>query len=347
MDPTPGTVPPVAAWSWPAAAPLRIADGLHLLEPFPVEPFAFYRLTLTSRAATPAYWMLDFAEADGSAIRADNYSTVEPSSDWQRQEFMVMARRLAATARLGFRPIDRALDVHAATIAPVAKEQVLAWMDRLYATLPPVAAAPAAPQRWRFLERSIDTLRRAGALRLVVLGDSVANDMVNGHPHLLIERAWPGSRVTLIHAMEKEKGCPGYQHGNLVEPYVLRHEPDLLVIGGMSFGGDAAAVVSVVHQVRARRPDTDILVVNASITAAGSNSSRAVAPFLAELREAGERERFAVLDLRRPWEEYIARSPQPEAWYHRDTHHACERGKQVLARLFAAFFLPAGTSAGG
>jgi hypothetical protein len=333
------TTAPAFAWTAPPGAPRRVTDGLATLDGFPVEPHQFYRLILTARLDAPAYWVLDFEDAAGNLLRADNYSALDPAPAGEPQTFMVLARHLAARARLGIRPISLPVDLCAARIEPVGKPDVLAWMDRLYATLPPVHLQPP-PARWERLGATLAALRAGRPLRLVMLGDSVANDLANGHPQLLIERAWPGAEITFIHSMEKEKAPPGYQHDNLVEPYVIRYRPDLLVIAGMSFGGDDAAVVNVVRQVRARLPAVDVLVVNASLTERGNNRSADVAPFLARLEAAGAAERFAVLDLRRPWEEYVAASPHPDNWYKRDVHHAAERGKQVLARLFAAFFVP-------
>ena len=41
----------------------------------------------------------------------------------------------------------------------------------------------------------------------------------------------------------------------------LKHSPDLLVIGGISNRGDAEAVRLVIKQVRARKPDTEVLLL--------------------------------------------------------------------------------------
>ena len=43
--------------------------------------------------------------------------------------------------------------------------------------------------------------------------------------------------------------------------YVLRHNPDLLVIGGISNREDHEAVRSVIRQVRAKKPDTEVLLL--------------------------------------------------------------------------------------
>ncbi len=324
-------------------APLPVPEGLVELSRFAVQPRLFYRLDFEARASVPGYWVVDFFDAADHRLYADNYSAVDAAPDWAWQTSMFMSRAAAATARLAFRPTSAPLAIRQAQISPASRAEVLAWMDAMDAGLPPIGQT-APPDFWQHLPRTRALLRAGGGLRMVVLGDSVANDLLNGHPQLLLERRWPGSEVTAIHATEPEKGCPGYQHNGCVERYALRHEPDLLVVAGMSYGGDADAVCNVVAQARAGRPDLDILVVTVSVFEAGGNSSEQLRPFLDRLQTAAATQHFAVADLRRPWEEFVARSPQPVTWYKRDSHHANDRGKHVLARLFAGLFEP---SAGG
>ena len=65
-----------------------------------------------------------------------------------------------------------------------------------------------------------------------------------------------------------------------------------------------------------------------------------VAKFYAQLVEVRDARRFATLDLRTAWEDYVRRSPRPREWYKRDSVHANLRGKQVMGRIVARYFSP-------
>jgi len=327
------------AWRHPGDAPLVATDVSVELPDFPIRPFAYYRLDMATRGKAPSYWLVDFHDADGQRIYSDNCSQLPASRDWHVEQSVFMGRARAASGKVIVRGISEPVDIRDVSVTPLSKAEAVAWCDAFYGTLPPIALSPP-PDRWRHLSRTREKLATGNPLRMVVLGDSVANDMVNSQPQLLIERMWPGSEVLLVHSMEPEKGCSGYQQNNRIEPYVVRYNPDLLVIAGMSFGADTGPVINVIRQVRERMPEVDVVVAVASVTDLGNNDPKSLSRFFAELRDVGDCEGFGGLDIRTPWVDYVAGCGQPEDWFKRDSHHANDRGKHVMGRIFASFFTP-------
>ena len=229
---------------------------------------------------------------------------------------------------------------------------MLAWIDSLYRTVPPVRYTPA-PRRSKHLPRTMETLRRRGRLRIVVLGDSIANELCNSNFHLLLERMYPGSRITLIHSIRSGTGCRWYQQANRVQDYVIDHKPDLLVIAGISNGYDYESIREVIRQVR-RRSDCEVMVltgcvhprVQGEINFAGSapmsreEACKVILAFPKRIAAMAAAEKVELLDIRKAWDDYILASPQPHAWFMRDPVHANTRGKQVLARILLRYFAP-------
>ena len=88
---------------------------------------------------------------------------------------------------------------------------------------------------------------------MVLLGDSIMGNTSASLFELLLMRDYPWCKIVKIASLRSSTGCKYYRQENRVEDYVLRHNPDLLVIGGISNGGDAEAVRSVIQQVRAAK----------------------------------------------------------------------------------------------
>ncbi len=78
---------------------------------------------------------------------------------------------------------------------------------------------------------------------------------------LLLMRDYPKCKIVKIASLRSSTGCTYYKDENRVQDYVLKHNPDLLVIGGISNRGDAEAVRSVIRQVRVQKPDTEVLLL--------------------------------------------------------------------------------------
>ena len=324
--------------------------GMWLSPPMAMEPLKFYRVDFQSKTPSPGYWVAQFFDADGREIPADDYSNVFASDDWARNVDYVLGRTGMQSARLGFRAGQRPMLIDDVSVRAALRSEVRRWADALYATLPPVAYRPDA-DRWQYLQATRQKLRRRQPLRLVLLGDSIANDLGNSHFHLLIERMYPGSQITLIPSVRGGAGCWYYKERGRIKRYVLDYQPDLLMIAGVSHHFDVESVRSVVRQVR-DGSNCDILVMTGALSnpQGGSYSPswqrfntrdealRKLKEFADALAAAGRQDGFATLDLRGLWEGYLETSPRPADWFHRDPVHGNSRGKQIIGRIVARFF---------
>jgi len=337
---------------------VKVAGGIWQSPEMRIRPFEFYRVTFASKTQGKGYWLMRFFDTEGREITADQYSSIFASDEWVANESCVMGRAGTASARLGFRPNRAEIFVDDVTVTGATRTDVLKWADSLYKTLPPVRCTPE-PKRWKHLPKTMDKLRKGEALKIVVLGDSIANDLCNSHFHLLAERMYPGSRITLVHSIRGATGCPYYQGGGRVKPYVVDHDPDLVIIAGISHGLSVPPIRSVIRQVREQmKAGPEFLVMTGAVLEPGMDAGmawrgltspppevkrrakEALTKFYAELVAARDADQFATLDLRAIWDAYIERSPRPLGWYQRDFTHANDRGKQILGRIVERFFAP-------
>jgi len=339
------------------------AEGLHALEVragwwagprMEVEPLGYYRVRFSAMVEGKGYWMAQFYDGQGQLLDADHYSSIYPSEDWQPHEFCFRARVNAATAEVRFRAMWAPLYVDDVVVEPLSRPEVAQWADRVYAAMPPVDVA-AVPRAGQYLNRTIDKLRQGETLRIVMLGDSVANDTGNSAYDVLIERMYPGSRVELITSVRGGTGCTYYREENRVKPYVLDYEPDLLVIAGISHNHDVEAVRSVIRQVRAAQ-DPDILLLSGAVSPTKDLSKafqhlpeakrraaiRRVEGYRPGLARLARREKVEYLDMRQFWDAYVEKIRCHPMWLRRDGVHANARGRQVLARVLEAYFAPPG-----
>lgn len=226
------------------------------------------------------------------------------------------------------------------------KEEILKKIDAVYATIPPLKFAPPAG-RWKHLPRTMKRLQDGGTLRIVMLGDSIVNDTSHSRWEFLLERLYPKCKVVKVVSVRGSTGCWWYKEDNRVQQWVLRHKPDLLIMGGISQRDDIASIREVIRQVRAKHSPEVFLMTGAfgsmnPIT--GDNWTRDFDPqgdsYRARLMRLAAEEKCEFLDMTRAWGEYIKAAGKELGWFKRDVVHANERGFQVLGRILERYFAP-------
>jgi lysophospholipase L1-like esterase len=210
--------------------------------------------------------------------------------------------------------------------------------------------------RWTLIPRTMQKLRRGEPLRIVILGDSIGNDTGNSPLDKLIQRQYPGSRVTVITSVRGGTGCQYYQQENRVQEYVARHRPDLVMIIAISHGHQAEPIRSVIRQIRAQCA-AEILLTAAPIAQDKlmienyakdhkltiDQAAAIRKAFLAAIEKLAVEERVEFLHLRKLWNEYLAAQQHDVTWFMRDVTHANVRGAQVVARMLEEYFAPKST----
>lgn len=317
-------------------------------------PQSYYRLRFSAMVEGKAYWMVQFYDAAGKPMASDHYASIYPCDEWRAYELCFRARHQAATGEVRFQAINAPLFVDNVTVEAVPRGEAAEWADRMYAEIPPVDLK-AVPRPGKRLHRSMQKLRDGKTLRVVMLGDSIINDIGNSAWDVLVERMYPGASVELILSVGGGKGCRFYRAENRVKPHVLDHKPDLLIIGGISNDHDGEHIRDVIRQVRAES-DPEILVMSGAVVTKAD-----LRAFIAKLPKARQREilerarnyrpalaamamveRVEYFDLRAHWDAYVSRIRKHPEWFRRDRPHCNTRGHMVLARLLATYFSPAG-----
>jgi lysophospholipase L1-like esterase len=223
----------------------------------------------------------------------------------------------------------------------------LPLIDTLYASMAPLRYT-ADPGRWAFLPRTLKRLQDGPSLRIVMLGDSIINDTADSKFDLLLGRMYPKCRIEKIASTRGSTGCNWYKAENRVQDYVIKYNPEVLIIGGSS-NGDAESVREVIKQVRAKIAP-EILVMTPVF---GSNDKdvkdvkaipRDIDPngrdYRANLKRVAEEEKVEFLDMTGPWVQYIRDSGKTYGWFRRDRVHANGRGRQILGRILETYFAP-------
>ena len=240
--------------------------------------------------------------------------------------------------RLGFLLVDG--DVP----DPYARADKLEQIDALYAAMKPHTFAPL-PDRWKNLDRTRQRLNDGGDLKIVMLGDSIIGDTYSSHYWLTWQRMYPKCKITTQLSNRGSTGCWWYKNDNQVEPYVLKHNPDLLIIGGISQSDDTESIREVIRQVRAKQ-DPDILLLTQVFGASRDKHisqwtfDPAPDTYRAKLRQLAEEEKCGFFDMTGIWWQYILDSGMCYGWFMRDYVHANERGFQSIGRMLEINYRP-------
>jgi hypothetical protein len=319
---------------------LTVQSGMWRSPPLTLRPLGLYRLTFRARSDARGYWGVLSYDAAGEEIPASVYSAYAPADSFRLQVGDVLVPAGAVRSRILFWPREAPVAVDEVRLAAVSPAAVRRRADELYAQLPPLQTEPD-PDRWQHLPRTRARLAGGEELRLVLLGDSVANDAAQSHVHLLLERAWPGSRVVLHNEVGSGARAGAYLEEGALAARVLPHRPHLVLLGGMS--GRAEDIPALVELAgRLREAGAEFAVFTGTLLTPRywgdfERQHARRAAYRRALRKAAGPGGFAVLDIGRDWEAYLRRSELPVEFFRRDSHHANEFGKQIYGRLLAAW----------
>ncbi len=333
---------------------MRIESGAWESRAFTPGAHELYRVRFRARTEAPLYWVIYYYDAEGQFLAPSPYDRVYGTGKWM--DFEGFARVHPDTARMHLRfevNSGHSLDVTDIRIERVPPYQVQAGMRRLGRTLPAVRYR-APVDRWEHLNRTRNALRRGIPWRIVMVGDSICADIANSLFDVRLGARWMTSRIELVNSVRRSTGPWYFTQPDALEHYVLRHEPDLLIITGISHGRNPEGHRALVRAVR-KHHDCDILLMPGSIAgmpvpkpeiiaATGKAANQAhidhVTGFPDRLRLVAEEEQVAYLDIRRAWDSYITNSDRPHEWYMRDGVHANGRGKYVVGEIMVRFLAP-------
>jgi len=226
--------------------------------------------------------------------------------------------------------------------SPYEAADDLTRIDKIYASMKPYKVTPPA-DRFTNLDRTMKRLKDGGEMQIVMLGDSIIGDTSGSRFWLLLERMYPKCKIKMQVSVRGSTGCWWYKNDNQVEPYVLKYNPDLLVIGGISQRDDIESIRAVIRQVRAKK-DIDVLLLAPVFGATPDRHLKewtfdpAPGSYRANLKQLAQEEKCGFFDLTAEWKKYINESGYCPGWFMRDRVHANDRGYQTIGRLLEIYF---------
>ena len=223
-------------------------------------------------------------------------------------------------------------------------QRTLDQVHRIYSEMPPVHYTPPS-DRWRNLPVTKELLNEGERLRVVMLGDSIVNDTSRSCWNLLLKQHYPKCRIIKITSVRGSTGCWWYKKPNRLQKFVLDHDPNLVIIGGISQRGNISSIRDVIRQIR-KASETDILLMTGAF---GRVDPRDEAQWLRisdpnhysdyrkDLEKLARQSKTAFLDMEAAWGLYIRTCGKDLEWFKRDPIHANERGEQILGHILAVF----------
>lgn len=293
----------------------------------PVTAHQRYRVTMKAEATTP--WAVDvqYRDATGQPVIGNDYCAQDATTGSERRELIFTARQGVTATMLKLEGQRANLTVSELRIARATARQAARLADATYAGMPPVQSEPPA-DAGALIPRTMTTLCTGGVLNVVLLGDSIVNDLSNSHWDALLERDRRGLRLCSTVVVRNGGSCEQFLQGGFLERYVVAEKPDLVMIGGISTKR-VESVRVVIRRLRAAGVAEMII-----LSPAGGEYGRGISlKYFEQLRAMAADERVEFVDLTTPWIRYLAESGHEWRWLYRDPTHPNERGRQVLTRI--------------
>ena len=313
---------------------------------FPLKEFNFYRLTFTSKSPSKNYWAIIFYDKNKNQLIADNYSSFDASDDFTENTFYFRGKCNAKYGKIIFQKTgkDKApFKIKSISVNIAGEKEILRWMENLYKKIPEVKKFEI---KKKYIPQTMKKLKNGEKLRIVMLGDSIINDIGNSFFDILIKKKYPKAKIEVITSVRGSTGCWYYQEENRVQEYVLNYKPDLLIIGGISNRDNTEAIRNVIKKVREEQ-NPEIILMSKAV---GKEGDPRINPswtfeipddensYRYRLKKLAEEEKTEFFDIEAYWGEYIRNSNLPYEVFLRDPVHANEIGRIVLAHLLYFYF---------
>jgi alpha-L-fucosidase len=221
-------------------------------------------------------------------------------------------------------------------------ERTLEAVLKAYSGMAPVQHSPPA-DRWERLPGARQLLIEGGVLRVVMLGDSIVNDTSRSGWDYVVGRRHPRCTIEKVTSVRGSTGCWWYREPGRVQKFVLDHQPDLVVIGGISQRDDVDSIREVIRQIR-EGAQPDILLMTGAFGSvdprdAGFLDGDGVhsTPYNRNLEKLAGEVGAAYLDMETAWGKYVRDSGRDLASFKRDPVHANEQGEQILGHILANY----------
>lgn len=306
--------------------------------PFAVQNQQYYRVTFWAKTAQPSYWAIFFYNQYGALIEGDRYSIVEPAQEWTQQEFYFQTKFPGETASIAFQPLtNESLYIDDVSIMPTTRADARQWADRIYGTMPAIAFRETNNDN-QLLPKTIEKLKHGKPLKILLLGDSIANDLSNSFLDVLLEREFPKSAITVDFTGKGNTSWLKLQHQ--VQQRVIAHQPDFVIFEAISNDPKYLAdpLSRIIDRTRKSSSNTEFLLVTPHLRNWSENRENGLLHRNA-LLQVGKEKNVAVVDLMADWESYLTKNNWQVDSLLRDSLHMNEFGRQLSARVIVDYFV--------
>lgn len=226
-------------------------------------------------------------------------------------------------------------------------QRTLDQIQKIYSEMSPVQYMPSA-DRWKYLPETKRLLTEGERLRVVMLGDSIVNDTSRSCWNLLLEKHYPKCRIIKITSVRGSTGCWWYRKPERLQKFVFDHDPNLVMIGGISQRGNISSIRDVIRQIR-KSSEADILLMTGAFGRVDPREETQwqkisdpnhYSDYRKNLEKLARQSNVTFLDMEAAWGRYIRESGKDLDWFKRDPIHANERGEQILGHILAAYLSP-------
>jgi hypothetical protein len=374
----------MSGWTGPGSKSGWVAAGEHMRVAakefrnsprFAVGPFEYYRVSFRVRCDSAA--MAACIRTNRSAVWnrllssqtaelvADDYTSLHPASDWRQELFFTRACANADSAYVRFHALSNDVDIDNVAVHTTSDQDILAWADSLYGALVTLNVSLPA-DRLDPLCSTIALLRSGKRVRIVLLGDSIMNDLANSPFDLLLERLYPDATIEVVAAVNGGTGMDKWNHPEKypdkdinLDKAVIGQKPDLVMIGGISTPATSDGyedIRQIIDKIRtgvqsAHNYRPDILLLTGAFGSSANPADpetgwteqidTAANDYRAVLYRIAAEKQTGFFDLRGVWGRYMLDAQNAGLDYElffRDPVHAGTEGKQILARAIKAFF---------
>jgi hypothetical protein len=294
-----------AAQSWQETDQLLVLEpGVRWRSPaFAVQPLSYVRLSFRIKLAAStapvttgqfnqniisftsinplATWNLDPANSGpsgGDLIAGDTTAPIGVSETWSEQVFYSRSQANASQISVQIAATDTPLlidDIKIETVDNIS--EVSLWADQIWTNRPRDTSLPASPsvtgpvstEQQQRLKHTISKLQSGQPVKIVLVGDSIVNDLANSGFDALLSKDFPESTISVITAVGGGTGMDQWNPQNDTYPFissnsyrgalhfnnaVIEQEPDLIILGGISTPANNTgytAFQSIINKIRA------------------------------------------------------------------------------------------------
>jgi hypothetical protein len=305
---------------------------------FAVQNHQYYRVTFWAKTSQPSYWAIFFYDRYGALLEGDRYSLVEPVQEWTKQEFYFQTKFPGETASIVFQPLtEHPLHIDDVSIVPATRTDAQKWADRLYATMPAIASR-TIENRKQLLSNTIRKLKNGEPLNIVLIGDSIANDLSNSLLDVLLEHKFPKSQIKMQFTGKGSTGWLKLQQQ--VQQRIIIHQPDLVICEAISNDPKYLAdpLLRIIDTTQKTAPKTEFLLVTPHLQHWSENQENGLV-HRNTLLQVGKEKQVAVVDLMVSWERYLTQNNRRVDSLLRDSLHMNELGRQLSARVIVDYFV--------